>query len=152
MLRTLVFILIIIFFNSCNHCICGPSDGLRLGMVSFSATEIDTVITKKFVKGSNFSLHIDSTIMDQNNVMFKAQNDTFQMGSWRGDILLSSKYDYQVFIPAVNRTISITEINEPQLEGDCRGKVACGNIIVSVRLNSDLTPTTIQDDILYLKR
>jgi hypothetical protein len=152
MLRILAFLFIITFLNSCHHCICASSDGLRLGMISFSATEIDTIITRKFSKGSNFSSQIDSTIMNQTTVMFNAQNDTFQMGSWRGDILLSSKYDYQIFIPAVNRTINIIEINEPQLEGDCRGKVMCGNIITSVRLNGDLTPTTIQNDILYLKK
>ncbi len=138
--------------TSCHNCICGPSDGLKLGMISFSASEIDTLITRKFSKGSNFSLQIDSTIMDENNVMFRAQNDTSQMVSWRGNILLSSKYDYQISIPAVSRTISVTEINEPQLEGDCRGKVACGNIITSVRLNAGLTPTFIQNDILYFKK
>jgi len=129
-----------------------PSDGLRLGMISFSSTEIDTLITRKFSKGSNFSKQIDTTIFDQNNVMFTAQNDTFQMGSWKGDILLSSKYDYQVFIPAINRTISVTEITEPQLEGDCRGKVACGNIITSVKLNGALAPMPIQNEILYIKK
>jgi len=129
-----------------------PSDGLRLGMVSFSSTEIDTLITRKFSKGSNFSRQIDTTILDQNNVTFTAQTDTFQMGSWKGDILLSSKYDYQVFIPAINRTISVTEITEPQLEGDCRGKVGCGNIITSVKLNGALAPTSIQNEILYIKK
>jgi len=152
MLRLFSLIILSAFLISCHTCICGPSDGLRLGMISFTPTEIDTLITRKFSKGSNFSLQIDSTIMDESNVMFRAQNDTFQMVSWRGDILLPSKFDYQIFIPAVNTTINITEINEPQLEGDCRGKVACGNIITSVRLNSDLTPTTIQNDILYLKK
>jgi len=152
MLRSFTFLILIVSIISCHDCICVPSDGLRLGMISFSSTEIDTLITRKFSKGSNFSKQIDTTIFDQNNVMFTAQNDTFQMGSWKGDILLSSKYDYQVFIPAINRTISVTEITEPQLEGDCRGKVACGNIITSVKLNGALAPMPIQNEILYIKK
>ena len=152
MLRSFTFLILIVSIFSCHNCICVPSDGLRLGMISFSSTEIDTLITRKFSKGSNFSRQIDTTILDKNNVMFTAQNDTFQMSSWKGDILLSSKYDYQLYIPAINRLINITEINEPQLEGNCRYKTLCGNIIVSARLNNGATPTLIQNEILYIKK
>ena len=74
------------------------------------------------------------------------------MGAFLGGILLQSKFDYQIFIPAVNRTTNLTEINEPQIEGDCSGKVMCGNIIVSARLNNGSAPTAIQNDILFLKK
>lgn len=121
-------------------------------MISFNASEIDTLIVRKFTKGNNFSLQIDSILLDPNNVIFNAQNDTFQMVSYRGNIPLLSKYDYQIFIPAVNRTINLTEINEPQLEGNCRGKVSCTNIIESVKLNGNTIPVIIQNDILYLKK
>jgi hypothetical protein len=152
MLRFFSLIVLLALFTSCHNCICALSEGLRLGLISFDSTEIDTMIIRKFDKGSNFSHLIDTSQWDRSKVAFYSYNDTFQMGAFLGGILLQSKFDYQVFIPAVNRTINITEINEPQLEGDCRGKVACGNIITSVRLNSDLTPTTIQNEILFLKK
>jgi len=121
-------------------------------MISYSASEIDTIIARKFSKGSNFLQQIDTILMDKTNVMFNAQNDTFQMVSYKGNIPLLSKYDYQVVIPAISRTINITEINEPMLEGDCRGKEACVNFIVSAKLDGSFIPTTIKNDILYLRK
>src|SRR5260221_7593596 len=101
---TILFSLLI----SCHNCICAPSDGLRLGMISFDSADIDTMIIRKFEKESNFSHLIDTSLWDRSKVIFSAQNDTFQMGAFLGGILLQSKFDYQISIPSVNRTISVT--------------------------------------------
>lgn len=152
MLRFLILVSIIILYNSCDHCICIPSDGLRLAMISFTTTDIDTIIKRKFVKESNFTNQVDSVIIDRNNAIFEAQTDTLQMVSWKGDIALTSKYDYQLFIPSINKTITVSNINEPQTDGNCDHKVQCVNRIVSVKLNGSSTPTLIQYDVLYLKK
>jgi len=150
MLRLLFLFASIVALASCHNCVCAPSDGLGLGMISFDSTEVDTIITRKFQKGSNFSQLIDTLQWDKSRVDFRKHTDTFQMASWSGDILLHSQYDYQVFIPAANRTFNVAEINEPQRMDECRGKVMCVNRIVSVKLNT--TSTAIQNDILYLKK
>jgi hypothetical protein len=150
MLRFLLLLALIVALASCHNCVCAPSSGLRLGMITFDSTEVDTIITRKFRKGSNFSQLIDSVQWDRSKVDFRKQTDTFEMASWSGDILLHSQYDYQVFIPANNKTFNVTEINEPQRMDECRGKVMCVNRIVSVTLNT--TGTAIQNDILYLKK
>ena len=150
MFRLFLLFASIAFLASCHHCVCAPSDGLKLGMISFDSTDVDTIIIKKFQKGSNFSQLIDSLQWDQSRVNFRKHTDTFQMASWAGDILLHSQYDYLVFIPAANRMFSVVEINEPQRMDECRGKVMCINSIVSVKLNT--VSTAIQDGILYLKK
>jgi len=119
-------------------------------MVSFDSTDIDTIIIRKFEKGSDFSHFIDTSQWDRNNVVFSARNDTFQMGAYIGGILLQSKFDYQVFIPSLNKIFSITGMNEPQREDNCPGKVMCANSIVSCKLNGNETP--VNYDILYLKK
>lgn len=150
MFRLLFAIPLIAIFSSCHNCICAPSDGLKLATITFDSTEIDTLIIRKFQKGSNFTSLIDSLQWDRTIVLFTKFNDTFQMGTWRGDIQLKSQYDYQVYVPATNRTFKITEMNEPQRTGDCSGKIMCGNIIVSAKIND--TSRAIENDILYLKK
>ena len=152
MFRLLPFIIAPVFIISCQNCICVPSDGLKLGMVSFDSTDIDTIIIRKFGKGNNFNQLIDTSQWDRAKVIFHSQNDTFQMGAFLGGILLKSNFDYQVFIPALSRNFNITEMNEPQLEGNCSGKVMCVNAIVSCKLNGSTTPVQINSDILYLKK
>src|SRR5258705_3698469 len=99
MFRVLAFIIASTFMISCQNCICLTSDGLKLGMVSFDSTDIDTIIIRKFEKGNNFNQLIDTSQWDRAKVIFRAQNDTFQMGAFIGGILLQSKFDYQAFIP-----------------------------------------------------
>jgi hypothetical protein len=72
------------------------------------------------------------------------------MAIFVGDILLKSNYDYRVFVPAVNKTFAITEINEPQQLGDCRGKIMCGNVIQSCKM--DGMTASLKYEILYLTK
>jgi hypothetical protein len=150
MLRLLSFISLFAFFASCDHCICAPSPGLRLAMVSFDSTDIDTMILRKFEKRSNFSRLVDTLQCDITKVVFRAQNDTFQMAAYSGALLLRSEFDYQIVLPALSRTFRITDMNEPQLEGNCSGKVMCLNLIVSCKV--DENPIPINYGIVYLKK
>jgi hypothetical protein len=129
---------------------CVPSDGLQLGLVEFNSADIDTIIVRKFERGDNFKKLIDTLQWDKSNVVFYSQADTFHMAEFIGAILLQSKFDYQVFFPKVSRTFHITEIDEPQADGNCLSRVKCENIIVSCKL--DKGTTQINDGILYLTR
>jgi hypothetical protein len=129
---------------------CLPSDGLQLGLVDFSSADIDTIILRRFEKGNDFAKLIDTLQWDQSNVTFYSRADTFQMGEFIGGILLQSKFDYEVVIPAVSRTFHITEIDEPQADGDCLSRVKCENSIVSCKL--DKGTTQINNGILYLTK
>jgi hypothetical protein len=150
MFRLLILAALIAYFSSCHNCACIPSTGLKLGFISFDSTEVDTIISRKFQKGTHFSQLLDTLQWDRGNVSFNRHNDTFQMGSFVGIFLLQKQYDYQVFIPASNRLYTITEINEPQRIGNCSGKVMCVNSLVSTTLND--TARSIAHDVLYLKK
>lgn len=150
MLRGFAILLCVLALVSCQNCICLPSEGLRLGLVSFDSTDVDTIILSKFEKGTSFSHLVDTLQWDRSNLVFMHKNDTFEMGIHVGDILLKSNYDYKVVIPAINRTFAISELNEPKREGDCSGKVMCVNTIVSGRL--DGVPTSIKHEILYVRK
>ena len=150
MLRGFVILLSVVLLVSCQNCICIPSDGLRLGFVSFDSADVDTIIIRKFEKGNSFSHLVDTLQWDRSNLVFSHQKDTFEIGIRVGDILLKSNYDYNVVIPAINRTFAISELNEPKQVGDCSGKVMCVNAILSARL--DGVPTSIKNGTLYVKK
>jgi hypothetical protein len=76
--RSCLFVFVRLFC-SCQNCMYLPSDGLRLGMVSFDPTDIDTIILRRFEKGRDFNPIIDSLEWNKTNVIFHAQGDTFQM-------------------------------------------------------------------------
>jgi len=150
MLRAFLILLSVSFFVSCQNCICLPSDGLRLGFISFDSTDVDTIIIRKFEKGNNFTHLVDTSQWDRNNVVFARQNDTLQLVIYVGYIRLKSNYDYKVIIPAINRTFAITDLNEPKEEGNCSGKVMCVNRIVSCKLDGVSMP--LQYETLYLRK
>ena len=150
MLRFLALILWLASMISCQNCLCVPSDGVRLGLVAFDPADIDTIVVRKFEKGSGFAKLIDTLQWDRMNVIFYARGDTLEMGEFIGGMLLESKFDYQVFFPALDRTYNMTEIDEPQAEGNCLARVKCENRVVSCKLDKSITH--INNEILYLRK
>jgi len=119
-------------------------------MVSFDSTDVDTIILRKFEKGTNFTQLVDTLQWDRSNVVFTDQRDTFRIAIHVGDVLLKSGFDYKVVIPATNRTFQISEMNEPRHEGNCKEKLMCVNVIVSCKLDGVSMP--LQYETLYLRK
>lgn len=152
MIRLITLLILLTSIYSCDHCKCVSSFGLRLGLAAFQPTDIDTIIVRKFEKGNNFNHLLDTVQWDRSNVMFEVQSDTFEMGSWNEIQLLRSQYDYKIYIPSINKTYQITDMNEPQIEGNCRGKVGCANQIVSCNVDGNFVSTTSPSETLLLKK
>lgn len=114
--------LILVFFAAAAFCACGSyncgeAEGLRISTVGLTAVEIDTIILRKFTKGSNFTSRIDTLSINPFNALFQfpyTTKDTSFMGILSEDVLLRSKYDYEIFIPSVGKLVRITAISEPQ--------------------------------------
>ena len=151
MLRVIVFLFLVTSIASCKDCNCVPSDGLRLGLISFDSTEINTIVIRKFEKGSGFNHLIDTSLFDNGTNIFYPKKDTFEMGAFPGNMPLKSNFDYEINVPLANRTYQVTEMNEPQVEGNCQGKTMCVNEIVSCKLNGSFVSTDDRQT-LYLKK
>ena len=139
-----------ILASSCKNCVCLPSEGLRLTMISFTPSDVDTLVIRKFEKGTAFNHLIDTTQWDGSNVVFRAQNDTLEMAAMIGGLGLKSNFDYEVYVPAIGRTYKISDLNEPQREENCPYKTMCVNLIVSAKV--DEKTTQLNSDILFLKK
>ncbi len=106
-----------ITFSACGSYNCGEAEGLRISTIGLTATDIDSIVLRKFTKGSNFSSRIDTLSINSSNALFQfpyTTKDTSFMGILNPEVLLKSKYDYEICIPAVNKLVRISAISEPQ--------------------------------------
>lgn len=163
MTKQLPYILPLFFactvFCSCGSYNCGEAEGLRISTVGLTAAEIDTIILRKFTKGSNFSSRVDTISINASNALFQfpyTTKDTSFMGVLSDEVLLKSKYDYEIYIPSVNRLARITAISEPQ-QGMKKGlfsttKEYCVNVIQSFQQDGQMvTPNSWQPEVYIHK-
>jgi hypothetical protein len=149
--KLLLLLLLISVFSSCFYTDCIKAD-IRLNFVGFTAQEASPIIVRRFAKANNFASKIDSTII---NFGFRQQNDTLSPSSGIPFNLITSDYDYEVFMPIANKTFQITEIIEPQSRIKKsifkNTKEACGNLIISYNVNNrSVFPALL--NIIYLTK
>lgn len=152
MIRFITFLILLVSIYSCQHCECVSSFGLRLGLISFDSADINKVVIRKFEKGTNFNHLLDTSIYDNGTNIFYPGNDTFEMRTFPGDMPLKSNFDYEVNFPSANRTYKITDINEPQVDGNCRLKIQCVNLIESCKLDGNFVSTSNTYETVYLRK
>ncbi len=137
----IVLCVVIAGLTSCSRkctCVVDPG-GLEPSLVSFSVVEIDTFVLKKFAKGSNFTTFLDSTLIDTIHFMYTPHHDTTDVFTGSSNASLFSKYDYEFFFPSLGVLFKISDIDEPQVEGDCPHKIQCVDPINSYKINGVLT-------------
>ncbi|MEO5591666.1 MAG: hypothetical protein ABIR15_20085 [Chitinophagaceae bacterium] len=152
---------IVLFFSvsSCGSYDCEESEGLRICTISLTPSEIDTIILRKYTKGSAFTNLIDTLILDSTNALFQfpfTNKDTSFLGVLKPEVLIKSKYDYEIYIPAVNRLLKITDINEPQQKMK-RGffstdKTYCMNAIVSFQQDGKIINIISYNNQIFIHR
>jgi len=99
---------------------------LSFGLISFSDQESDTIILRRYEKGSNFS-----TLKD---------NDTLDLAYTTSIGLITSQYDYELYFPGAIKLYRLSAIEEEA--GEIRHafwnnvKVGCVNKITSFTINN----------------
>ncbi len=125
---SLVICCSLVYSFSCRRkCPCNPAS-VPIQMVSFLKSEIDTIIVKRFTKGTNFQILQDSVLVDNSNCYYIQRGfDTIELATKSLIGHIKSNFDYEIDIPSLNRVSKISDIVEIQIEGSC-GK--CSNSIV----------------------
>lgn len=111
--------------------------------VGFSIYDLDTLIVREYKKDDNFLDLLDTVLIsfDPNVLSFSTSNDTtivvlnFISGEAK---YIFPDHDWQIYIPAQNMTVSISNIISPQTEHSCF-KCNCVNSITSLVQNGQLT-------------
>ena len=150
--------IIVLFIAACsgkdNN--CREADGLKICTISFTPEEIDTIILRKFSKGTGFKNKIDTLIMDSTNAFFeisKFSKDSSVLAIFTPAMLIKSKYDFEIYFPAVNKLVKITEIDEP-LQKQKKGiadTTYCTNVIKSFKMDGQ-TVNADSHSLLFIHR
>jgi hypothetical protein len=139
---------------ACEKYPCQRSIGMRLAFVSFTQAQTDTIVVKRFIKGTNFGQLLDSAVVDTALVKYTNRGDTLFPSELHAETLLTSLYDYQVLIPDGKRTFTITDITEEQKKGRAGflspARDACYNPIRAYTLNGSTKTVEANREVVYL--
>jgi hypothetical protein len=147
----LLFASIVLFYGCTTQQPCFNSP-VQPAFIGFSANETYTFILRRFGVNSNFNLAIDSFKIYENYYnKYQVTNDTttvfVQAGVdsiplFTGQIQVG--YDWQIYIPSVNKTVSISNITDVKKTIKCnsgfpladdKAVCKCENPIVSMSIN-----------------
>ncbi len=116
----LQFILIPIVFSSC--CFEADCDQGQLNpiFVSFTDAEIDTLVFRRYEIGSNFQTKKDSFFISRINLLFPNRQGDSVFMSLSQSLLFQIKpsYQYEIFVPSLNKTYQISNIIEKSRDNE----------------------------------
>jgi hypothetical protein len=107
-MKLTAFIAILIFFISCGKKYDCPNELLLPVYKGYAINEIDTVIVKRFQKGSNFSSFIDSVLLA---APFSRKGDTTYISSYNYPAYFDGSTDIQITNPFDNKKTSVSNVN-----------------------------------------
>jgi hypothetical protein len=142
MIRMLLIILLGIMTSllfSCRDTQCGNTF-ITPVFVGYPSRDLDTIVLRKFRAGSDFQVLEDTIIFTNNDTVaaYYTSNDTtvVEMNVISGEYkYLLPGYDWQVYLPAENVTVSVSNIVSPQMHFKCFGDCGCVNQIDSFMQN-----------------
>lgn len=126
--------------------------------IGFQLSEIDTLIVTKYKTGENFRTPIDSfTVVYGDN--FRISNDTTKVNYYPFEYGIATGFDWQIFIPAINRTVRISEILSNKKTVECptlTRNCGCANDLFSANIENQTISFVINDrepgPFFFLKR
>jgi hypothetical protein len=103
-----VLLLLALFTSSCcKKTFCTTPAGLGVGLVGFDLAEIDTIYTTGYALGSGLTTVKREQQLDTVTVEYNSDSVFFVKPKSNG--ILSEAYEWKIFIPAVNKTYTITD-------------------------------------------
>lgn len=84
---------------------------IQPAFIGFSPSEIDTFVLRIFKPANNYQYLIDTFIVQYGyNGNYQVSNDTTKVFVTNGINGIKSGFDWQIFIPARNKTVHVSEI------------------------------------------
>ena len=144
---------VILFLISCARQPCSMANSVP-ALVSFSEAETDTVVVRRFSKATNFTTLKDTFLLTSATANFQRMSDTtLLLQNIDQYNIITSIYDYEIFIPKANRLFKISDVVEQiQTESAGLGKVKCINPITSYKISGQLIIPTTYFGYVYLNK
>lgn len=156
-MKAVLFLWVISAFTlfSCGEYPCTRASS-RFVLIGFPENETDTVIVRKYVKGTSFTTLLDTFLLDSHNNSFYQLNDSLEITAAYGtDNGLTSEYDYQIALPNAGKTYQLTKITEEIRTirtGLSMDKVGCINPVKSYELNGRLISGSNDYYFFYIRK
>lgn len=101
----------VIVFASCTKEYDCTDQQIQPAFIAFSPSDLDTFVLRKFKPADNFQNLIDTFIVTYGfNGSYLTSNDTTTVFVTDGKNGIKAGYDWQIFIPAKNRTVLVSDI------------------------------------------
>lgn len=147
------------FLVSCKKTINCTDPYIDLAFISTPATNIDTIILRKYTLNNNFATLIDTIAVIENMnasiVYFNSTRDTALIRPSNPELKIISGFDWQIFIPSTRQTFAITNIKTQNRTLDCGSfntNCYCENNIISILLdNKDIIPTAFKSNTIFIR-
>src|SRR4051812_40934031 len=88
--------LFVIILSACSDHTCAPNIGMRIALVSFTPEQADTIILRRFLKGSNCATAHDPLLIDSTLLKYRNGKATLSPAVLDGKTVMASQYDYEV--------------------------------------------------------
>lgn len=144
----LIAIVSMLAMVGCCYEVDCKQENLNFGLVSFSQTDIDTIIFRKYQPGSNFQSLKDTMQITNINLLtpaFSGDTVLFLTSNYPSTNIkfqLVAGSDYEIFIPGANKLTRVTDILEQKSKRkNCDisdGNKTCYNPIISFRVDGQL--------------
>lgn len=136
-----------VLFLSCGreYGISCSDPQIRTAFVNYPGSDIDTFILRKFKAADNYQTLVDSfKVTMGGSGVYSVSGDTTTVYIADGIHGLRAGFDWQLFIPAANKTISISDIISEKKTGTCRSGIFstdkpgcyCANQVFSAKNNN----------------
>ncbi|HVM89869.1 MAG TPA: hypothetical protein VMT76_16905 [Puia sp.] len=130
---TFVFVVFLIFAYGCDY-ICTQHRQINPTFIGFHLSDIDTFIVRAYKPNDNYSNLIDSIVVVEQtngigNSIYTTSNDTtiVYINDASKSLAITYLYDWQIYIPAKNKTVLISNI----MSASGTGKHGCLNTTLS---------------------
>ena len=148
MKHLLIAIVSVLTLVGCCYEVDCEQENLNFGLVSFSPTDIDTIVFRKYQANSNFQSLQDTMLITNINVLTPVvSGDTvlFITSNYRTTNIkfqVVAGHDYEIYLLGANKLTRITEILEQKSKRkNCDisdGNKTCYNPIISYRVDGQI--------------
>lgn len=151
MRQCIYFLVFITLLVGCGETPCEQAE-LRFRLIGFSDADSDSLILRRLKKNS---AEVIDSFTSYNSTRFDRFGDTLIPVSYSINLIMQSKYDYQLYFPGPGRQFHITELTEvisTHKKSGFSDKTGCINPMNSCRVDGNLVSTIQFPNTIYLKK
>ncbi len=141
MKNIILLLLIVLGIYSCTKEVPCTDSNVQMIFTAFNSSDLDTIVLRKFKAADQYHHLIDTVNIIYDSTVYLRSNDTtfvFLNSPIQG---MKVNFDWQIAIPAINKTVFISDINSEQNTTKCGTlgePVGCGciNKIYSLKMDN----------------